>query len=251
MKKRNYIMALTLLAACFGSSVICGCGDDEATSPVVEPNGGAGGNGSGGNTSSAGGHEYVDLGLPSGTLWATCNVGASKPEEYGDFFAWGETKPKSSYSWNTYKYYNNSNSKLTKYNTDSNAGTVDNKTVLETADDAATANWGADWRMPSKAQCQELCNSSYTTTTWTTQNGIKGKKITSKSNGKSIFLPAAGYRGESQSNTGSTGGLWSLSHASTSGGAYCLYFASNSINLSPDSRAKGRSIRPVRVQTKQ
>ena len=149
-------------------------------------------------------HEWVDLGLPSGTLWATCNVGASKPEEYGDYFAWGETEPKTTYSWSTYKYCKGTETTMTKYCTSSYYGTVDNKTELEPSDDAATVNWGPDWQMPSYEQCKELTNGSYTTTTITTLNGVEGRMITSKSNGNSIFLPATGYdsyRG-SKSTTG-------------------------------------------------
>ena len=139
-------------------------------------------------------HEYVDLGLPSGTLWATCNIGASKPEEYGNYFAWGETEPKDSYKWSTYKWCNGSDSTMTKYCTDSKYGTVDNKKELLPEDDAATANWGNDWCMPSLEQFEELYNPDYTTADIMTLNGVKGRKLTSKKNGKSIFLPAAGYR---------------------------------------------------------
>ena len=195
-------------------------------------------------------HEYVDLGLPSGTLWATCNVGASKPEESGDYFAWGETEPKSNYSWSTYKYCKGTNDTMTKYCTSSDYGTVDNKTELEPSDDAATANWGADWQMPSFEQCRELYNSSYTTTTWTTMNGVTGRKITSKSNGNSIFLPAAGYRsGTSLGNAGSYGRYWSRSlDTSYSNGACSLYFNSSYIYTSSGDRYYGRSVRPVRVK---
>ena len=98
------------------------------------------------------GHAYVDLGLPSGTLWATCNVGASSPEEYGDYFAWGETEPKNDYNWSTYKYCKGSSTTMTKYCTSSSYGTVDNKTELEPSDDAATVNWGSNWQMPSLEQ---------------------------------------------------------------------------------------------------
>ena len=90
-------------------------------------------------------HEYVDLGLPSGTLWATCNVGASKPEEYGDYYAWGETEPKEVYDWSTYRWCNGGRTSLTKYNTKSSYGIVDNKTELELEDDAAYVNWGPSW----------------------------------------------------------------------------------------------------------
>ena len=160
------------------------------------------------NIPQTGNHEYVDLGLS--VKWATCNVGATKPEEYGDYFAWGETQPKSNYDWSTYKYCNGSYKTLTKYNNSSSYGTVDNKTTLDLSDDAARANWGGSWRMPTRAEQDELRNNC--TWTWTTQNGVNGYKVTSKSNGNSIFLPAAGYRDDSSlNNAGSTGYYWSSS----------------------------------------
>ncbi|MBQ8865452.1 MAG: Ig-like domain-containing protein [Bacteroidaceae bacterium] len=193
-------------------------------------------------------HEYVDLGLPSGTLWATCNVGASSPEEYGDYFAWGETEPKTDYSWNTYKYCKSSSDSMTKYCTNSKYGTVDNKTELEPSDDAATVNWGSDWQMPSYEQCMELYNSSYTTTTWTTLNGVKGKKITSKSNGNSIFLPAANRRYGTNFQNASMGNYWSRSlWSSNATNALDLFFHSDGINFTSSSRDFGQSVRPVRV----
>jgi hypothetical protein len=133
-------------------------------------------------------HEYVDLGLS--VKWATCNVGATKPEEYGDYFAWGETTPKDAYDWSTYKWCNGGPSTQTKYCTNSSYGTVDNKTTLDLSDDAACANWGGSWRMPTRAEQDELRNNC--TWTWTTQNGVNGYKVTG-TNGNSIFLPAAGY----------------------------------------------------------
>ena len=199
-------------------------------------------------------HEYVDLGLPSGTLWATCNVGANSPEEYGDYFAWGETTTKSSYSWSTYKYCKGSYNTMTKYCTtlsiSNSYGTVDNKTELEAADDAATANWGSEWQMPSRKQCDELYNSSYTTTTWTTLNGVRGRKITSKRNGNSIFLPAAGCRDDtSLYDAGSNGGYWSRSlNTSTSYYAHSLRFDYATISTGNYYRYYGRSVRPVRVK---
>ena len=163
-------------------------------------------------------HEYVDLGLPSGTKWATCNVGASSPEEYGDYFAWGETKPKSTYNDDTYF-----DSDYNKYN--NNGGL----TELLPEDDAATANWGSGWQIPSFAQIKELCNSSYTTTEWTTLNDVYGRKITSKRNGNSIFLPAAGYRrGGECVRAGIDGNYWSSSlYPYDDNGAYDLYFGSD------------------------
>ncbi|MBR1787882.1 MAG: hypothetical protein IJ762_01640 [Bacteroidaceae bacterium] len=198
-------------------------------------------------------HEYVDLGLPSGTLWATCNIGADSPEDYGDYFAWGETtgynSGKTNFAWSTYKYCNGSPSTLTKYCTSSSFGTVDNKAELELSDDAAYVNWGSNWRMPSDAQFTELINSSYTTTTWTTQNGKYGRKITSKSNGNSIFLPAAGYRNDtSLYRAGSYGNYWSRTlYTSGPNYAHYLFFISSNIHTGNGSRYYGRSVRPVRA----
>ena len=195
------------------------------------------------------GHEYVDLGLPSGTLWATCNIGASSPEDYGDYFAWGETTTKSTYNWSTYKYCNGSNTTMTKYCTNSSCGTVDNKTELDLSDDAAYVNWGSQWRMPSKAQFTELINSSYTTTTWTTQNGKYGRKITSKSNGNSMFLPAAGCRYDaSRVLAGSYGHYWSRS-LTTSYSHYGrgLDFYSSDISTGGNYRYGGWPVRPVHL----
>ena len=190
-----------------------------------------------------GNHEYVDLGLS--VKWATCNVGASKPEEYGDYFAWGETQPKSTYNWSTYKYCNGSYNTLTKYNNSSSYGTVDNKTQLELSDDAARANWGGSWRMPTRAEQGELRENC--TWTWTTQNGVNGYKVTSKKNGNSIFLPAAGYRDVSSlSNAGSYGSYWSSSlYTYIASYAYCLGFGSSNVGWHSSDRCYGRSVRPV------
>ena len=135
----------------------------------------------------------VDLGLS--VKWATCNVGANKPEEYGDYFAWGETKPKEIFDYNTYKWFDNEGSSgLTKYCTNSDFGRVDNKSTLELSDDAAHANWGGSLRMPTKEETDELINNC--NWTWTTKSDIRGFLGTSKKNGKSIFFPTAGYRNE-------------------------------------------------------
>ena len=200
-------------------------------------------------------HECVDLGLPSGTLWATCNIGADNPEDYGDYFAWGETtgykNGKTNFDWSTYKWCNGSESTLTKYCNESsygNNGFTDTLTELEPEDDAAYVNWGANWRMPTIEQFQELINSSYTTTTWTTQNGIYGRKITSTINGNSLFLPAAGYRYDaSLSYTGSYGYYWSRTlYTSSPCYAYYLYFGSDVVDWGSLNRYYGRSVRPVR-----
>ena len=153
------------------------------------------------------GHIYVDLGLS--VKWATCNVGADSPEDYGDYFAWGETKPKSTYNGSTYKWHQGDSYDLSKYCTgrEGEYGTVDNKTQLDLSDDAAHVNWGGSWRMPTHdefAELQEKC-----TWTRTTQDGVIGYKVISKTNGNSIFLPAAGYRDDSRLFPG--GYYWSSS----------------------------------------
>ncbi len=139
---------------------------------------------------------YVDLGLPSGTLWATCNVGASAPEEFGDYFAWGETEPKDCYDWSTYKWCNGDNETLTKYCNESSLGHngfVDNKTELDREDDAACAHYPGG-RMPSWEQIQELCDSC--TWQYTKINGVKGMLVTGP-NGNTMFLPSASQRDDS------------------------------------------------------
>ncbi len=200
-------------------------------------------------------HEYVDLGLPSGTLWATCNVGASKPEEYGDHFAWGETKPKSDYSWSTYKWGSDYN-QLTKYCTKSSYGLngfTDNKTTLDLADDAARANWGGQWRMPTKADFDELLGN--TSNQWVTNyngTGVNGRLFTAN-NGRSIFLPAAGWRGDTLLNfAGSTGNYWSSSlYTDSPYYAYYLDFISGGVYIDNGSRRyRGHTVRPVRENVK-
>ena len=191
--------------------------------------------------------EYVDLGLPSGIKWATCNVGATTPEEYGDYFAWGETQPKDNYYWDSYKYCNGSYDTMTKYCTYSYYGTVDNKTTLELTDDAAHVNWGGKWRMPTKAEQDELRSSSNCTWTWTTQNGVNGYKVTSKKNGNSIFLPAAGCRSyDNLSGAGSYGFYWSSSLGTSDGYfAYRVSFGSSYVDWYGYNRCNGQSVRAV------
>ena len=153
------------------------------------------------------GVQAVDLGLPSGIRWASCNVGATAPEGYGNYYAWGETAPKTDYSWATYKHNNgdNSSDNITKYG--NNADTL---TTLEPEDDAATANWGGDWRMPTDAEWTELREQC--TWTWTRQNGVYGYQVTSNINSNSIFLPATGYRyGTRLYYAGTDGRYWSSS----------------------------------------
>ena len=190
------------------------------------------------------GHEWVDLGLPSGLKWATCNIGASQPAELGYYFAWGEVKPKDEYNWSTYKWCNGSYDTQTKYCTNSSCGTVDNKTVLDKEDDAASVYWGGGWRMPTKEEQDELRNNC--SWEWINQHGVNGYTVTGP-NGNSIFLPAAGYRdGSSLNYVGSYGDYWSSS-LNTNGpnDAYHLYFDSVDVDWSNDYRYYGFTVRPV------
>ena len=180
-------------------------------------------------TGTINGHEYVDLGLPSGVKWATCNVGASKPEEYGNYYAWGETSTKSSYTENNSVTYGKNFSDI--------GGNP--------AYDVARKQWGSPWRLPTKAEFNELLNNC--TWTWTEQNGIKGCKVTSKKNGNSIFLPAAGWRdGTSLYYKGIHGCYWSSTpRESSSSSAYYLDFNSVSHCTYWNRRYFGQSVRPV------
>ena len=209
------------------------------------------GNGGGGGL---GNHSYVDLGLPSGTLWATCNVGATTPEEYGNYYAWGETEPKSVYDWDNYKYCNGHSNQLTKYCTQSQYGYngfTDNLTVLQPSDDAATANWGSGWCIPTKEQWEELYQN--TATIWTTQNNVKGCRFTGL-NGNSIFLPATGIIYSSMpEDVGDDGEYLSSSLCATSRSYYAWWFLFQCYNglevrMMDDgpSRSDGFTVRPVR-----
>ena len=180
----------------------------------------------------------IDLGLPSGTLWACCNVGAGKPEAYGDYYAWGETTAKIAYTWNTYKYYDNTKTGNARY-------VSIGPDIAGTGYDAATSSWGAPWRMPTSEQCKELIDNC--TSQWTTMGGVRGRKFTGPSGG-TIFLPASGYRTESALyDTDAYGGYWSSAmDGSSVQYAWYFYFNSGDPNTSYDSRYKGRSVRPVR-----
>ena len=171
-------------------------------------------------------HGYVDLGLS--VKWATCNVGASSPSDCGDYYAWGETSTKSD--------YNEDNSKTYGKSMDSIGG--------NSSYDVARYRWGGSWRLPTAAELEEL--KTKCTWTWTTQGGHNGYKVTGK-NGKSIFLPAAGYHlGTSPEDVGEYGNFWSSTpYESNTYGAYSLYFGSSHHGVYWDDRYYGRAVRPV------
>ena len=185
----------------------------------------------------------VDLGLS--VYWATCNLGASKPEEYGNYYAWGETETKSDYSWSNYKFGSSHSGPLSKYNTmGSHGSTVDNKTVLEPQDDAARFKLGGTWRIPTDEEWTELWTSC--TWIWTTENGVNGYKVTGP-NGNSIFLPAAGLLEDtSLINVSSRGHYWS-SCLKTNDPGYSLSVLFHSLMVFRDycDRSRGLSVRPV------
>ena len=195
------------------------------------------------------GHDYVDLGLPSGTLWATCNVGANAPEEYGHYYAWGETLPKSYYSWGTYQYTPEGNNDaprgFVKYcwkAEDGLNGYTDNLSTLVSSDDAATVNWGGSWRTPTEEEWSELFFAWVfgVNCEWTTQNGVKGELFTAP-NGNRLFLPAAGKRIlDTFCQPDSVCFYWSSSLCGTYG---AFYYDSNGTSF--DYRYLGQPIRPV------
>lgn len=192
-------------------------------------------------------NDWVDLGLPSGLLWARCNIGATAPEGHGDLFAWGETAIKSEYNWSTY-LYSNSSGELTKYCSRPLYGRfhfTDELTILEPDDDAATERIGNGARTPNKEEWQELMDN--TTSSWTTQNGVNGRLFTAP-NGKSLFLPAAGRCSDRIIDYGGiSGNYWSSSlETSYPTDAWCFAFDSEHRGSNSARRHNGFSIRAVR-----
>ena len=185
----------------------------------------------------------VDLGLS--VYWATCNIGAASPEEYGDYYAWGETETKSNYSWGTYLWCNGSYNTLSKYNNYSSYGFVDNLVQLQPDDDVAHVKLGGNWRIPTNEECEELTYQC--TWNWTSQNGVSGYRVTG-STGNSIFIPAAGYRnGTILSNVGVRGDYWSSIQVNGIPYQACnLDFDQYGFYRHfDDERYYGRSVRPV------
>lgn len=191
------------------------------------------------------GHEYVDLGLS--VKWATTNIGASSPEGYGGYFAWGEVAAKKEYYWTTLKYcMDDSGTDFSKYSASIGGQSgKDNKMRLDLSDDAASYNWGPGWRMPTRGELEELRTKC--SWVWMTQGGRAGYRITSKMNGNSIFLPAAGNRcGSSLADAGVNGYYWSSSrHRDSSDKAFYVYFSKNTTNCYTISRCNGQSVRAV------
>ena len=187
--------------------------------------------------------DAVNLGLS--VKWASWNVGAESPEDYGGYYAWGETEEKSSYDWSTYKWCDGSYDTQTKYCTASDYGIVDNKTVLDSWDDVAHVKWGGGWRMPTRDEIKELCEKC--SWEWTSVNGIYGQKVTGP-NGNSIFLPAAGFRdGTEVYRRGSRGRYWSgtLDEDYSSSACYLLFDSVRGYWSGGCIRRGGLTVRPV------
>ena len=195
------------------------------------------------NSKTINGHNFIDLGLPSGLLWAETNIGATTAADDGNYYAWGETTTKDTYNLSTYKYYD---SGYTKYTS------TDGKTVLDNEDDAAYVNWGSSCRMPTETEFEEICNTDNCTWTWTNKTSssnetINGYEVTSKKNGNCIFLPASGFfRNSDLDLHGSFGDYWSStpsSYYSSSGSS--IYFSSGNFYSSSGYRIYGYTVRPV------
>ena len=252
MKHLKFLAALCCMLAVFTACEKNEPSDNTNGNGInTDQNGGNSNTGSDNATGTANGHEWVDLGLPSGLKWATCNVGAITPKAYGNYYAWGETEPKTTYDWSPYKWCNGSESTLTKYCTSESSGKdgfTDGKTVLEPEDDAAAVNWGGAWRMPTDAEWKELIdNSIYTWTDDYNGTGVSGGIVTGL-NGNSIFFPAAGCRYDDDlSNAGNGGLYWSSSlYADSPDRAWRVYFYSGRVYRYDDGgRYCGLSVRPV------
>ena len=209
-------MVLALVAVPAITFTSCGGGDDD-DSPITPTNKTEG-------TESS--HEWVDLGLS--VKWATCNVGATKPEEYGDYFAWGETATKKVYSYSTYTYTGKSE-------------------VLPATADVAHVKWGGKWRMPTTTEMDELMNPKYCSWKAVTKNGVKGWEITSLKNYKTIFLPLAGTFGSSLFAAGTYGHYWTSSlYTKNTSYAYGAFLSTGGdFNTQYEDRYNGNTVRAV------
>lgn len=244
MKKTFTTMLVAVMAVAMVALIGC----------VKEENNKDGGNAANNGGSNGGGTanvEWIDLGLPSGVLWAECNVGATAPEESGEYFAWGEIATKDAYNWITYCYctveWDRSLSTLTKYNTSTTYGTPDSLLTLVSDDDAATAILGDGARTPTKEEWQELMDK--TSVEWTTINDVNGRKFTA-ANGNSIFLPAAGYRpGYELVYADSIGYYWSASlYTDEPSCAWEIGFYSTGQGMGGAGRYNGLPVRAVRAR---
>lgn len=249
--KKNILYGVFALAAAFSLTALASCGDDDKDETTQEAASGSDQSGKGDESGDKGsedkdpvttkvnGHDFVDLGLPSGLLWAATNLGATSTTEYGSYFAWGETTAKTSFSWENYKWCNGDEDHITKYGTDG-------KSVLDAADDAATAQWGEPCRIATKEEFKELGDNC--TAQFTTYKGVYGCKVTSKTNGNFIFLPAAGlYNDEGLLTDGSRSYYWSATADSDMPEDAYVAYSTGNIAFSSNTLARfgGLPVRPV------
>ena len=204
-------------------------------------------------------YEVVDLGLTTGVLWATCNIGAFSPEQTGTLFAWGETEPKQSYEWSNYYWSNGDEMSITKYCKDKRYGTVDGKTSLEKADDVALATMGEGWSIPTETDFRDLLTTRNCTSKWCKLNGVGGYLFTSVRKGyegNSIFIPLAGMLDHTKTRfAGEYGWYWcsSMYYDSENGKYYSteasvLWLEHTDVNnhiLKSRPRSVGLPIRPI------
>ena len=219
----GFVMTLSLFI------VSCNNGDEDGYTPPASP------------------YVAVDLGLPSGLKWASCNVGATVPEGYGGYFAWGETEEKAIYDWEYYKYSGDTPSSMKKYCLSTSYGTPDGKDVLDMEDDVAYVKWGGNWRMPTHEEQAELVENC--DWEWTTLNDVYGYVVKSRVNDNSIFLPATGYRSDVECYmVGRSTFYWSRDlRGGIDRQAYVLYIYSGypSTENVYGNRATGYPVRPV------
>lgn len=259
MKKRRLMPMLSMILS--AAMLLAGCTKEETngetngttTQDTAQQGGGnnggenQGGENQGGENNGGSGEQgyWVDLGLPSGLLWAKCNIGATTPEEYGSYYAWGETQPKSVYNLETYVHYDNVRESVTRYCNAEGYGIVDNLTTLQASDDAATVIIGNGARIPTADEWCELRDNC--TSAWTTKNGVNGRLLTG-SNGNTLFLPAAGaYWDSDLFRTDDLGSYWSSSlYTDNLYSAWGFDFVVDDADIRTHSRTDGLSIRPVR-----
>ena len=222
--KKIYLMTLSLIfVGAIGNAKVNGTDDEAKMSDDVEA---------------------VDLGLS--VKWANMNVGATKDSGFGSYFAWGEVKPKKYYSWGTYTWSKGDSNFLLKYSV------ADRKIQLAPSEDAARANWGGEWRMPTIAECEELADPAKCDWEWTTKDGVNGYKITGKKTGKSIFLPITSFRFYDGVQFRAIKGIYwtSTLYQGNPTKAYCLEFDFSDIDVTfgnlSSNRFSGRCIRAVR-----
>ena len=222
--KKFFLMALSfIIVGTVGNAKVTGTENDTKTPDDVEA---------------------VDLGLS--VKWANMNVGATKESGFGSYFAWGEIKPKKFYSWGTYIWSKGDSQFLLKYST------TDRKTQLVPSDDAARANWGGEWRIPTVDECEELIDPDKCSWEWTTKDGVNGYKVTGKKTGNSIFLPITGFRFYEDVQFRAINGIyWSSTlYTGNPNKAWCIEFDFSDVNVHfgklSSNRFSGRCIRAVR-----